>query len=122
MKLWEMALENYTALNHCAIQLSTTLDPRTDWCGYPIIGESRLKSLHGKPEFILYFVLFPCLLGVVDLQLVAQENTLAIAEIKSSGNGTAQLIAALRRCEVQQRKCPVGELNLRQLASLIPRC
>ena len=67
----------------------------------------------------LYYSLlftFLVLLGVVDLQVICQGHTLAIAEVKSSGIGTTQLLAALIRCSHTQRTMPIGELNLRQLA------
>ena len=51
--------------------------------------------------------------GVVDVQLMSVEDhhrVLAVAEIKSSGEGIYQLLVALYRTEMSQRIFPVGKL------------
>ena len=79
-------------------KLSTTTDPRTDWCGYPQSTTVPLGNIY----------------GVIDLQLHCTRSRAVhlILEIKLSGLGLWQLMAALYRCEASTQKgChPMGLL------------
>lgn len=53
-KLLEFALVNLdVGCPSFIVQLSTTRNSITDWCGYPTTGVSPIGNLHGKLEFIL---------------------------------------------------------------------
>ena len=71
--------------------MSTTADPRSDWCGLPI----RAGDLTGVADVILQTL---------------QGEILLIAEVKSDagGSGEFQLLAELRT--LQERNCVLGLL------------
>ena len=72
------------------MQISTTTDPRNDWCGFTRSEDSPIS-------------------GVVDAMIVGRESrTLVIGELKPKSGGNWQLLAPLITTHRRSGVCPVG--------------